>query len=80
MILRPGFIYGTRSVGKVKLPLGVVGSPLEMVNVSFSCACSFPVNLFPVIHPSQLGVGEKIQHLMSLTAFNRKKKTLLNAQ
>ncbi|XVE71307.1 hypothetical protein DITRI_Ditri10aG0141000 [Diplodiscus trichospermus] len=31
VILRPGFIYGTRSVGRVKLPLGVVGSPLEMV-------------------------------------------------
>ncbi|KAJ4831375.1 hypothetical protein Tsubulata_021675 [Turnera subulata] len=31
VILRPGFIYGTRNVGSVKLPLGVVGSPLEMV-------------------------------------------------
>lgn len=31
VILRPGFIYGTRSVGSVKLPLGVIGSPLEMV-------------------------------------------------
>ena len=36
MILRPGFIYGTRSVGRVKLPLGVVGSPMEMVNASFN--------------------------------------------
>ncbi|XVF48228.1 hypothetical protein PTKIN_Ptkin03bG0172900 [Pterospermum kingtungense] len=35
VILRPGFIYGTRSVGKMKLPLGVVGSPLEMVDASF---------------------------------------------
>lgn len=32
MILRPGFIYGTRTVGGMKLPLGVVGSPMEMVN------------------------------------------------
>ncbi|EYU22037.1 hypothetical protein ABFS82_01G038900 [Erythranthe guttata] len=31
VILRPGFIYGTRRVGSMKLPLGVIGSPLEMV-------------------------------------------------
>ncbi|KAF3445315.1 hypothetical protein FNV43_RR10490 [Rhamnella rubrinervis] len=31
VILRPGFIYGTRSAGSMKLPLGVIGSPLEMV-------------------------------------------------
>ncbi|KAJ7958456.1 NAD(P)-binding rossmann-fold protein [Quillaja saponaria] len=31
VILRPGFIYGTRSVGSMKIPLSVVGSPLEMV-------------------------------------------------
>ncbi|GLT44460.1 hypothetical protein SLA2020_183700 [Shorea laevis] len=31
VILRPGFIYGTRGVGKLKIPLGVVGTPLEMV-------------------------------------------------
>ncbi|KAK8499383.1 hypothetical protein V6N13_010584 [Hibiscus sabdariffa] len=31
VILRPGFIHGTRSVGSIKLPLGVIGSPLEMV-------------------------------------------------
>ncbi|KAJ4961134.1 hypothetical protein NE237_021044 [Protea cynaroides] len=31
VILRPGFIHGTRQVGSVKLPLGVIGSPLEMV-------------------------------------------------
>ncbi|KAG6598532.1 Transcription initiation factor TFIID subunit 10, partial [Cucurbita argyrosperma subsp. sororia] len=31
VILRPGFIYGTRNVGSMKLPLGVIGSPLEMV-------------------------------------------------
>ncbi|XP_075651921.1 uncharacterized protein At1g32220, chloroplastic [Castanea sativa] len=31
VILRPGFIYGTRSVGSMKIPLGVIGSPLEMV-------------------------------------------------
>ncbi|XP_022855533.1 uncharacterized protein At1g32220, chloroplastic-like isoform X1 [Olea europaea var. sylvestris] len=31
VILRPGFIYGTRRVGSMKLPLGVIGSPMEMV-------------------------------------------------
>uniref|UniRef100_A0A7N0R8G4 NAD(P)-binding domain-containing protein n=1 Tax=Kalanchoe fedtschenkoi TaxID=63787 RepID=A0A7N0R8G4_KALFE len=31
VILRPGFIHGTRRVGAVKLPLSVIGSPLEMV-------------------------------------------------
>ncbi|KAF7817324.1 uncharacterized protein G2W53_031293 [Senna tora] len=31
VILRPGFIYGTRSVGSMKIPLGVIGSPMEMV-------------------------------------------------
>ncbi|KAH9614994.1 hypothetical protein KSS87_004150 [Heliosperma pusillum] len=31
VILRPGFIYGTRQVGSVKVPLGVIGSPLEMI-------------------------------------------------
>ncbi|ONK70213.1 uncharacterized protein A4U43_C05F31430 [Asparagus officinalis] len=30
VILRPGFIHGTRQVGSMKLPLGVIGSPLEM--------------------------------------------------
>ncbi|XP_043700626.1 uncharacterized protein At1g32220, chloroplastic [Telopea speciosissima] len=31
VILKPGFIHGTRQVGSIKLPLGVIGSPLEMV-------------------------------------------------
>ncbi|KAL0323991.1 UNVERIFIED_CONTAM: putative protein, chloroplastic [Sesamum calycinum] len=31
VILRPGFIHGTRHVGSLKLPLSVIGSPLEMV-------------------------------------------------
>ncbi|KAJ9556266.1 hypothetical protein OSB04_010880 [Centaurea solstitialis] len=30
-ILRPGFIYGNRRVGSMEFPLGVFGSPLEMV-------------------------------------------------
>ncbi|KAL0330913.1 UNVERIFIED_CONTAM: putative protein, chloroplastic [Sesamum angustifolium] len=33
VILRPGFIHGTRHVGSLKLPLSVIGSPLEMVRV-----------------------------------------------
>ncbi|KAL8536861.1 hypothetical protein ACS0TY_012150 [Phlomoides rotata] len=31
IILRPGFIHGTRRVGNMSLPLSVIGSPLEMV-------------------------------------------------
>lgn len=31
VILRPGFIYGDRQVGSIKVPLGVLGGPLEMV-------------------------------------------------
>ncbi|RZC58376.1 hypothetical protein C5167_005672 [Papaver somniferum] len=36
VILRPGFIHGTRKVGSVKLPLGLIGSPLEMVKILLS--------------------------------------------
>lgn len=31
VILRPGFIYGNRRVGSMEVPLGVIGSPLEML-------------------------------------------------
>ncbi|KAK6927698.1 NAD(P)-binding domain, partial [Dillenia turbinata] len=31
VILKPGFIHGTRSAGSMKIPLSVLGSPLEMV-------------------------------------------------
>ncbi|CAN6195629.1 unnamed protein product [Urochloa humidicola] len=31
VILRPGFIHGTRQVGSVKIPLGLVGAPMQMV-------------------------------------------------
>jgi uncharacterized protein YbjT (DUF2867 family) len=31
VILRPGFIHGTRRVGNMKIPLGLVGSPMQMV-------------------------------------------------
>ncbi|KAJ7971167.1 NAD(P)-binding rossmann-fold protein [Quillaja saponaria] len=31
VILRPGFIHGTRRVGRIKLPLSVIGAPLEML-------------------------------------------------
>ncbi|WRX35318.1 NAD(P)-binding domain - like 10 [Theobroma cacao] len=46
VILRPGFIYGTRSVGSLKLPLGVVGSPLEMV-----LQHAKPLNQLPLVGP-----------------------------
>lgn len=39
VILRPGFIHGTRQVGSIKLPLSVIGAPLEMVN--------FGIYIFP---------------------------------
>ncbi|KAH7554350.1 hypothetical protein JRO89_XS12G0173500 [Xanthoceras sorbifolium] len=31
VILRPGFIHGTRRVGQMKLPLSIIGAPLEMI-------------------------------------------------
>lgn len=37
VILRPGFIYGNRRVGNLELPLGVIGSPLEMVSFAYFC-------------------------------------------
>nr|XP_048331784.1 uncharacterized protein At1g32220, chloroplastic isoform X2 [Ziziphus jujuba var. spinosa] len=46
VILRPGFIYGTRNVGSVKLPLGVIGSPLEMV-----LQHTRPLNQLPFVGP-----------------------------
>ncbi|XWS72794.1 hypothetical protein CRYUN_Cryun02cG0071300 [Craigia yunnanensis] len=46
VILRPGFIYGTRSVGRVKLPLGFVGSPMEMV-----LQHAKPLNQLPLFGP-----------------------------
>ncbi|KAJ4707724.1 NAD(P)-binding rossmann-fold protein [Melia azedarach] len=46
VILRPGFIYGTRTVGGMKLPLGVVGSPMEMV-----LQHAKPLNQLPLVGP-----------------------------
>ncbi|KAL4332924.1 hypothetical protein GQ457_07G037220 [Hibiscus cannabinus] len=46
VILRPGFIHGTRSVGSIKLPLGVIGSPLEMV-----LQHAKPLNQIPLVGP-----------------------------
>ncbi|KAK7352618.1 hypothetical protein VNO80_18042 [Phaseolus coccineus] len=46
VILRPGFIYGTRSVGNIKLPLGVIGSPLETI-----LQVAKPLNQIPLIGP-----------------------------
>ncbi|XP_065854727.1 uncharacterized protein At1g32220, chloroplastic-like [Euphorbia lathyris] len=31
VILRPGFIHGSRRVGNMKLPLSIIGTPLEMI-------------------------------------------------
>ncbi|KAL1830527.1 uncharacterized protein At1g32220, chloroplastic [Daucus carota subsp. sativus] len=46
VILRPGFMYGTRRVGGMKLPLGVIGSPLEMV-----LQYAKPLNQVPLVGP-----------------------------
>nr|GMD21766.1 NAD(P)-binding domain containing protein [Ipomoea batatas] len=46
VILRPGFIHGTRRVGSMKLPLGLVGSPLEMI-----LQHAKPLNQLPVVGP-----------------------------
>ncbi|KAE8682538.1 NAD(P)-binding Rossmann-fold superfamily protein isoform 2 [Hibiscus syriacus] len=46
VILRPGFIHGTRRVGSIKLPLGVIGSPLEMV-----LQHAKPLNQIPLVGP-----------------------------
>uniref|UniRef100_A0A0D6QXS1 NAD(P)-binding domain-containing protein n=1 Tax=Araucaria cunninghamii TaxID=56994 RepID=A0A0D6QXS1_ARACU len=43
VILRPGFIYGTRQVGSFKIPLGIVGSPLETVLRNAKSAAQVPV-------------------------------------
>jgi hypothetical protein len=31
VVLRPSFVYGSRQVGSVALPLGLVGRPLEVL-------------------------------------------------
>ncbi|XP_044463094.1 uncharacterized protein At1g32220, chloroplastic-like [Mangifera indica] len=46
VILRPGFIYGTRTVRGMKVPLGIVGSPLEMVLQQAK-----PLNQLPLVGP-----------------------------
>ncbi|PSR87790.1 hypothetical protein CEY00_Acc30820 [Actinidia chinensis var. chinensis] len=46
VILRPGFIHGTRQVGSMKLPLGVIGAPMEMVLQSAK-----PLSQIPLIGP-----------------------------
>uniref|UniRef100_A0A1D1XFG6 Uncharacterized protein At1g32220, chloroplastic n=1 Tax=Anthurium amnicola TaxID=1678845 RepID=A0A1D1XFG6_9ARAE len=46
IILRPGFIHGTRQVGSMKVPLGIIGSPLEMV-----LKHAKPLNGIPLLGP-----------------------------
>jgi len=46
VILRPGFIHGTRRVGSVKIPLSVVGAPMEMVLQNAK-----PLTRLPVVGP-----------------------------
>jgi hypothetical protein len=35
VILRPGFIHGTRRVGSMNIPLGAIGGPLELVRTIY---------------------------------------------
>ncbi|XP_068638214.1 uncharacterized protein At1g32220, chloroplastic-like [Aristolochia californica] len=44
--LRPGFIHGTRRVGSMKLPISVIGTPLEMI-----LQHAKPLNRIPLIGP-----------------------------
>lgn len=46
VILRPGFIYGTRQVRGMKIPLGVIGSPLEMI-----LQHAKPLHKVPIVGP-----------------------------
>ncbi|XP_052205085.1 uncharacterized protein At1g32220, chloroplastic-like [Diospyros lotus] len=46
VILRPGFIHGTRKVGTLELPLGIIGAPLEMVLQQAK-----PLSQIPVVGP-----------------------------
>ncbi|GLU01686.1 hypothetical protein SLE2022_189800 [Rubroshorea leprosula] len=46
IILRPGFIHGMRQVGSIKLPLSIIGAPLEMV-----LKHAKPLTLIPLIGP-----------------------------
>lgn len=38
--LRPGFIYGTRNVGGIGIPLGAVGEPPNSTITEVPCMCS----------------------------------------
>ncbi|VAI16741.1 unnamed protein product [Triticum turgidum subsp. durum] len=58
VILRPGFIHGTRRVGSVNIPLGLVGSPMQMlaitVNVGIVCDVlqnAKPLTRLPLVGP-----------------------------
>ncbi|KAF9624765.1 hypothetical protein IFM89_013846 [Coptis chinensis] len=46
VILRPGFIHGTRQVGSMKVPLGIIGAPMEMV-----LQHAKPLNRVPLVGP-----------------------------
>ena len=37
--LRPGFIYGTRQVGGVGIPLGAIGAPERLLSFTLNHAC-----------------------------------------
>ncbi|KAH7352356.1 hypothetical protein KP509_19G041200 [Ceratopteris richardii] len=43
VILRPSFIYGDRQVGEIKIPLSVLGTPLEMVLKQVKSITQIPI-------------------------------------
>jgi uncharacterized protein YbjT (DUF2867 family) len=43
VILRPGFIYGDRKIAGVKVPLGMIGSPLEAVMMHAKALTQIPL-------------------------------------
>ncbi|CAM6126909.1 unnamed protein product [Calypogeia fissa] len=50
VILRPGFIHGTRRVGNISIPLSAVGAPLEMLFRNIKPASQLPV-IGPLLIP-----------------------------
>lgn len=53
LYLRPGFIYGTRQVNKVPVPLGTIGGPLEQLlrTSSVRDLCKTYKGLEPLLTP-----------------------------
>lgn len=65
--MRPGFIHGTRRVGSMKLPLGLIGSPLEMVRLHFCSYLSLSLSTFFIpLKPCPIDDMQVLQHTKAL--------------